>query len=53
MRMSILCGHTLKRMVTSDRCCFKLDMKNVFNKCHRSSFLKRLDKEFPELVGWV
>ena len=28
-------------------------MKNAFNECHRSSFLKRLDKEFPKLVEWV
>ena len=36
-----------------DRCCFKLYMTNAFNECHRSSFLKRRDREFPELVAWV
>ncbi|XP_062512774.1 uncharacterized protein LOC134188624 [Corticium candelabrum] len=36
-----------------DLCCFKLDMKNAFNECHRNSFLKRLGSEFPELVAWV
>ena len=28
-------------------------MTNAFNECHRSSFLKRLDREFPELIAWV
>ena len=39
---------------SEDFCCFKVDMTNaVFNECSRTTFLKRIDKEFPELMGWV
>ena len=36
-----------------DLCCFKIDMKNAFNECSRSSFLCRLNKDLPELEAWV
>ena len=33
--------------------CFKVDMTNAFNEYNRTTFLKRLVKEFPELMAWV
>ena len=32
-----------------DLCCLKIDMANVFNNCHRSKFLQRLQRYLPEL----
>ncbi len=34
-------------------CFSKLDMANVFNNCHRITFLQRLHRDLPELFGWV
>ena len=34
-------------------CCLKIDMKNAFNECSRSSFLRCLNQEFPELLSWA
>ena len=36
--------HTLKSYITTNSskenlCCFKVDMRNAFNKCHREKFL--------------
>ena len=50
--------HTVRTVIdrhsrSEDFCCFKVDMTNVFNECSRTTFLKRLVKEFPELMAWV
>ena len=50
--------HSVNRFVEAhgpeeDLCCFKIDMKNAFNECSRSSFLCRLNKNLPELEAWV
>ena len=31
----------------------QLDMSNAFNNCDRTTFLRRLHRELPELFGWV
>ena len=28
-------------------------MKNAFNECDRPSFIRRLNKDFPELQAWA
>ena len=38
---------------TPTLCCFKLDMANAFNNCHRIPFLQRLHRDLPELFAWV
>ena len=34
-------------------CCAKVDMRNAFNECRRSSFLHRVKYELPQLYAWV
>jgi len=31
----------------------KIDMKNAFNECNRTSFLDRVSEDFPEIAPWV
>ena len=50
--------HTLKSYITTNSLrenlyCFKVDMRNAFNECHREEFLPRLHEEFPELFALV
>ena len=49
--------HALSSYITThgsdpNLCCLKIDMSNAFNECHRSSFLRRLQCDFPSLYGW-
>ena len=49
--------HTLSSVITDngenpDLCCLKIDFKNAFNECSRSSFLCRLHHDFPGLFAW-
>ena len=32
---------------------FKIDIKNAFNECNRTSFLDRVSEDFPEIAPWV
>jgi len=34
-------------------CLLKIDMKNAYNECDRSTFLHRVQQHFPDLFGWV
>ena len=50
--------HTLRSFVAThgadqNLCCLKLDMRNAFNECSRSSLLHRTRKELPELFAWI
>ena len=50
--------HSIRQCLSSlgddpNLCCIKLDFKNAFNECSRSSFLHRLQLEFPELLPYV
>ena len=50
--------HSLSSVIDSqgsnpDLCCLKVDFSNAFNECHRSSFLERVQKDFPEIFAWT
>ena len=34
-------------------CLLKVDMRNAFNECNRTTFLQRVKSCFPELFGWT
>ncbi|XP_062518293.1 uncharacterized protein LOC134193482 [Corticium candelabrum] len=36
-----------------DLCCLKVDFRNAFNECRRSSFLHRLQRDFPSIFAWA
>lgn len=36
-----------------DMCLLKLDFSNAFNQCSRERFLERINRDFPEILGWV
>ena len=51
-------SHTLNSYITINNsrvnlCCFKVDLWNALNECHREKFLPRLREKFPELFAWV
>ena len=46
--------HFLSLFGTDDsRALLKIDMKNAFNECNRTSFLDRVSEDFPEIAPWV
>ena len=49
--------HTLSGFIEShgdnpDLCCVKIDFSNAFNECQRSTFLRRVQRDFPEIFAW-
>ena len=49
--------HTLSGFIEShgdnpDLCCVKIDFSNAFNECQRSTFLRRVQRDFPEISAW-
>ena len=50
--------HGLRKLIVDNSqndelCCAKVDMRNAFNECRRSSFLHRVKDELPQLYAWV